>query len=226
MIPIGLFSVWALAVSLERLFTLRRNRIIPPDFMKGLVAAFGPNGTNVEGALAYCDRMASPLSTIIRTGILKLGRRIEIVEKTVEDAAAGEVGRMRRGIESLAVIGTVSPLLGLLGTVVGMISSFRTAALHGLGRGELLATGIHIALVTTASGLIVAIPSLVAYYFFLGRVETLADEIERVCSEFLDQCHEEPAASATIEDKSPSGEEKSGRGIESAAANLRAAQRP
>ncbi len=199
MIPIGLCSLVALAIALERLFSLRRNRIIPPGFMKGLVVAFGPDGTNIAGALAYCDRTPSPLSNIIRAGILKLGRRLEILEKAVQDAATSEVARLRRGLETLAIVGTISPLLGLLGTIYGMIGAFRSAAQHGLGRGELLASGIYVALITTAAGLTVAIPTLLLYYYFLSRIESLADEFEAISNEFLDQCHDAPGTAVYSE---------------------------
>jgi len=216
MIPIGLCSVVALAVAFERLVSLRRNRIIPPSFMKGLIEAFGPDGTNVESALAYCDRRASPLSNIIRAGILRLGRRLEIVEKAVEDAAASEMARMRRGLEALAIVGTVSPLLGLLGTIYGMISAFRNAAQHGLGRGELLASGIYVALVTTAAGLTVAIPTLLVYYYFIGRIENFADGLEAISNQFLDQCHDEPAIPSLTHARL-AGEEKPGHWIDPSA---------
>jgi len=206
MIPIGLCSIAALAVALERLFGLRRSRIIPPDFMKGLAGAFGPDGANTQGALAYCDRTPSPLSNIIHAGVLKLGRRLEVVEKAIEDAAASEMNRMRRGLEALAVVGTISPLLGLLGTIYGMISAFRNAAQHGLGRGELLAAGIYVALVTTAAGLTVAIPTLLVYYYFVARIENFADEIEHISNEFLDQCYEEPVGGPEGHPHRPTGE--------------------
>jgi biopolymer transport protein ExbB len=214
MIPIGLCSIVAMAVALERLISLRRKRIIPPNFMKGLVAAFGPDGTDAQGALTYCDRNASPLANIIRVGVLKLGRRLEIVEKAVEDAAASEMARMRRGLEALAIVGTISPLLGLLGTIYGMISAFRNAAQHGLGRGELLASGIYVALVTTAAGLTVAIPTLLVYYYFVGRIENFADEIESISNDFLDQCHEEPPPGAMPPSDHSTDEEKRGRWID------------
>jgi len=214
MIPIGLCSVVAVAVAFERLISLRRSRIIPPNFMKGLSASFGPDGTNVQGALAYCERTVSPVGNIIRAGVLKLGRRLEVLEKAIEDAAASEMARLRRGLEALAIVGTVSPLLGLLGTIYGMISAFRTAAQHGLGRGELLATGIYVALVTTAAGLTVAIPTLLVYYYFVGRIETLADEIEHISNEFLDQCHEEPVSGPESSPPRPTPGEKSGEWID------------
>jgi len=198
MIFIGLCSVVAVAAAVERFIGLRRKRIIPPDFMDGLTRAFGPDGTNIEGALAYCEQAPSPIANIIRAGILKLGRRLEIVEKAVEDAAAREIDRMRRGLEPLAVVGNVAPLLGLLGTIYGMISAFKTAAEQGLGRAEVLATGIYEALVTTAAGLTVAVPALLLYHYFQGRVERLADEMEHIANEFLDQCHEEPPGSPQL----------------------------
>jgi len=214
MIPIGLCSVVALAVTLERLFSLRRNRIIPPNFMKGLTAAFGPEGTNIQGAAAYCERTPSPLANIIRAAVFKLGRRLEVVEKAIEDAAASEMARMRRGLEGLAIVGTISPLLGLLGTIYGMISAFRNAAQFGLGRGELLASGIYVALVTTAAGLTVAIPTLLIYYYFVARIETLADEIEHISNEFLDQCYEEPVSGPESHPHRPPAGEKPGPWID------------
>ena len=212
MIAIGLCSVVAVAVAFERLLTLRRERIVPADFMEGLTAAFGPDGTNVQDAIAYCERTPSALANVIRAGAQKLGRRLEIVEKAVEDAAAREVARMRRGLEALAVIGTIAPLLGLLGTIYGMISAFRTAAEQGLGRAEVLATGIYEALVTTAAGLTVAVPTLLVYYYLCGRVERLAEQIEQVGNEFLDQCHEGPVAeSETPAGGQPPAEQEPGR---------------
>jgi len=94
-----------------------------------------------------------------------------------------------------------------------MISAFRNAAQHGLGRGELLATGIYVALVTTAAGLTVAIPTLLIYYFFVGRIESMADEIEHISNEFLDQCYEEPVGGTDGYHHRPTGEEKTGEWI-------------
>lgn len=205
---IGLFSIVAIAVAVERVVSLRRNRIIPPDFMDGLSKAFGPAGNDLAGALAYCERTPSPLANVVRAGVLKLGRRLEIVEKAVEDAAGREADRMRRGLETLAMVGSISPLLGLLGTIYGMISAFRTAADQGLGRAEVLATGIYEALVTTAAGLTVAVPTLLLYHFFVGRVERLTEEIESVGNQFLDQCYEEP--SALSQSSSPPDEQQAG----------------
>lgn len=193
-VVIGLFSIVAISVAAERFVSLRRNRIIPPNFMHGLSEAFGPSGNDLAAAQNYCERTPSPVSNVIRAGVQRLGRRLEIVEKAVEDAAAREADRMRRGLETLAMVGSVSPLLGLLGTIYGMISAFRAAADEGLGRAEVLATGIYEALVSTAAGLTVAVPTLLLYHFFLGRVERLTEEIEQVGNEFLDQCYEEPTS--------------------------------
>lgn len=191
MVPIGLCSLVAVAVAVERSIGLRRNRIIPDGFMEGLPDAFGPQGNDLEGAVAYCRRTPSPISNILIAGIGKLGRKLEIVEKAVEDAAAREVFRMKRGLEALAVIGTISPLLGLLGTIYGMIGAFRMAAEKGLGRAESLATGIYEALVTTAAGMTVAVPTLLVYYVLMTRVERLTEQVEQIGNEFLDQCHED-----------------------------------
>jgi biopolymer transport protein ExbB len=217
MIPIGLCSLVAVAVAVERLVSLRRSRIIPRDFMEGLAKSFGAEGTNMGGAQTYCERLDIPIARVIRAGVVKLGRRLEVVEKAVEDAAAREVGRMRRGLEALAVVGTISPLMGLLGTIYGMISAFRAVGDEGLGsRGEALAEGIYAALVTTAAGLTVAVPTLLVYYMFVGRVERLTEEIEHVSNEFLDQCYEEPVVSAHRYQETKDREGPSGRWIEPA----------
>jgi len=214
MIPIAACSIIALAIAVERLISLRRRRVIPDNFIDGLIAAFGPTGTNIQGALAYCDRRPSPVSNMTKAGISKLGRRLEIVEEAVEDAAAREVDRMRRGIEALGIIGTISPLLGLLGTIYGMIAAFRTAAEFGMGRAEMLAEGIYVALVTTAAGLTVAIPTLLVYYALSNKVERLADRMELIGVEFLDQCYED--APGPVEAKLDPTSKKRQRWIEPA----------
>jgi biopolymer transport protein ExbB len=192
MVPMFILSIVAVAIVIERAINLRRRKVIPRDFMEGLIVAFGPQGTNVQGAIAYCARRASPVAAVVRAGIVRLGNRLEVVEKAVEDAAAREVGRMRRGLEILAMIGTISPLLGLLGMIYGMINAFRTVAQVGMGRAEMLAIGIYEALVATAAGLTVAVPCLLAYYMLVSKVERLTEEIEQVGNEFLEQCYEEP----------------------------------
>ena len=204
---IGVLSVIAIAVAVERFVGLRRSRIIPPNFMRGLGEAFGPEGNDMAAAERYCERTPSPVSNVVRAGVQKLGRRLEVVEKAVEDAAAREADRMRRGLDTLAMVGSISPLLGLLGTIYGMISAFRAAAEHGLGRAEVLATGIYLALVTTAAGLTVAVPTVLLYHFLAGRIERLTEEIERVGNEFLEQCSEEAAPESRTAD-SPSAQTK------------------
>jgi biopolymer transport protein ExbB len=186
MIPLALASVIALAIIFERFISLRRNKIIPEGFISGLKEAFNPPEADVNKALDYCERGRSPVGHIFKAGLLNLKRGEEFVEKAIEDAGTREAEKLRRSLRGLSIIATVSPLLGLLGTVYGMIGAFQTATAVGLGKAELLAQGIYEALVTTATGLTIAIPVLLFFQYFLTRVDTLVDEIDEMGIEFME----------------------------------------
>lgn len=185
MIPLGICSVVALAISIERFMSLRRKKIIPPDFINGLIDTFVADGGEVTSAVKYCDGCHSPVGNIFKAGIMNLYRGQAFVEKAIEDAGSREVDKMKRSLRGLAIITAVSPLLGLLGTVYGMISAFETSTYVGMGKGELLARGIYEALVTTAAGLTIAIPALLVYQYFNGRVDALVDEIDDMGIDFM-----------------------------------------
>ena len=185
MIPIGICSVLALALMVERFVSLRRDRIIPRTFMEGLKDAFAGAG-DLEDALAYCERQASALSNIFKAGLRRLPQGSEAMEKAIEDAGGKEVNKMKRSLRPLSVIATVSPLLGLLGTVYGMISAFQSASAQGVNKADTLAVGIYEALVTTAAGLTLAIPVLIVYQILSTRVDGLVDHMDDQAIEFLE----------------------------------------
>lgn len=185
MIPLGLCSVLALAMTVERFISLKRDKILPPEFVAGIKDAFaGPD--DIDKAVAYCEERPSPISNVFRAGVSRILHGAESVEKAIEDAGAREVDKLKRSLRPLSVIATVAPLLGLLGTVYGMISAFQSAAAMGVGKADRLATGIYEALVTTAAGLTLAIPVLVVYQILCSRVDRLVDHMDDEAIEFLE----------------------------------------
>lgn len=187
MYPIGLCSLIGLAVLVERLITLRRRSVIPPGFLQGLRKALA-EGDRQKG-IDYCRRNGSPVANVFAAGIRRLGESPEMLEKHIVEAGQREVLRLRRNLRALSVIASVSPLLGLLGTIFGMIQAFAEVSRSGeaLGKTELLASGIYQAMVTTAAGLIVAIPALIFYHFLVSKVERLVMEIDEMTVNFVDE---------------------------------------
>ena len=186
MIPIGLCSLVVLAVVVERLLLLRRSRIIPPGFLQSVRAAFSTGGA--DEALRYCKSSASSIGAILAAGLRRAGASEQIIEKQIADAGEREIAVLRKRLRALSVIAAVAPLLGLLGTIFGMIRAFQTVAVSGeaLGRTELLAGGIYEAMVTTAAGLLVAIPALISYHWIAAKVDRLVADMDHLCVEFLE----------------------------------------
>jgi len=184
MVPMIACSLLGLAVIFERLLVLRRGQIMPPDFMEGLESVYrGPADT--AAGLRYCQAHRSPLGRIMAAGIRKLPQGEADAERAIADTGGNEVAKLRRNLRTLHGIAAVAPTLGLLGTTWGMIVAFQAASRVGLGHSETLTTGIYEALVTTLSGLMIAIPVLMAYYFFVGRIDHLVIELNDLIQDFL-----------------------------------------
>ncbi len=172
---IMLLSVGAVALVVEHLMTIRQAVLIPPDLGEEVRTLLG------EGKLApaqqACRREPSFLAFVLDAGLGEIDGGWPAVEKALEDSLADRSARLFRKIEYLSVIGNIAPMLGLLGTVIGMIIAFReVATTQGAARAADLAQGIYLALVTTVEGLIVAIPALAAFAFFRNRVDQLVAE--------------------------------------------------
>lgn len=189
MIFIALTSVGGVTIIAERLMALRRNIICPPDFLPSLRAIFR-SPADREAALQFCRSKQLPVARIVAAGIRKMPHGVELVEQAIEDAGANEVAKLRRNLRMLFGLASIAPLLGLLGTVWGLIEAFQTAATEGLGGGaqgaQMMAEGIYVALVTTVAGLSVAIPLLVFYYHFQGRIERVISDLNDVSEEFVE----------------------------------------
>ncbi len=179
MIPIGLCSVVSLAFMVERSIRLRDEQLGSRAFARAVVEAYEAKGP--EEALRLCRREACSLARVLAAGLVRWADSTIEIEKAVEDAGAREVKRLSANLRPLVVIGMIAPLLGLLGTVWGMIQAFSTiAGQAGLGKPELLATGISTALITTAAGLTVAIPTQAAYYWYKSRIDRFVRRAEDV----------------------------------------------
>ena len=187
MIPIILCSIIAIAIIIERFWTLNSARIAPRNVLADVWSKLRHN--QLDAAQLRELRMSSPLGQILAAGLVsaKAGRAIMI--ESIELAASHVVHDMERYLSTLGTIATMSPLLGLLGTVFGMIQIFRETVNIGNGDISLLAGGISVALITTAAGLVVAIPSLFFHRLFTRRVESLVVELERESIKLVDALH-------------------------------------
>ncbi len=188
MYPLGLCSLLALGFTIERSIGLRKKRIIPDGFLAGLKERMPRGSTNIKEAVAWCEQSNSPAASIVKAGLVNITRGDSFVEKGIEDAGAREAERMKRSLRGLSVIVTISPLLGLLGTVYGMITAFETSTMVGSGKADLLARGIYEALVNTGTGLTIAIPALVVYHILNSRIDARVDEIEDMGLEIIEHC--------------------------------------
>jgi len=177
-------SVLALTVIFERAWSLRRSEVIPLDDIQGMEVAVR-NG-DVNRALQVCRQRNTAMGRILTVALENSGVRRAVMKEILEEAGRQEVAKMERFIGVLGLIAAMAPLLGLLGTVVGMIEVFQQISLVGVGKADALAGGISKALNTTAAGLTVAIPSLIAHRFFEARVDQLVIEIEHYALRFVD----------------------------------------
>lgn len=175
--PILAFSIVALIFIIERFVALRRAKINVNEFLAKLRKALIVN-KSIRDAVKVCEQYRGPVASIVKSGLLKYGAPKEDVEKTIENAALYEMGRLERGLVVLATTATVAPLLGFLGTVTGMINSFDALAKAGLSNPGLVAAGISQALITTAAGLAVAIPAQLFYDYFMSRINKFVRDIE------------------------------------------------
>ncbi|MFZ2509012.1 MAG: MotA/TolQ/ExbB proton channel family protein [Steroidobacteraceae bacterium] len=177
MVPIILCSVVAVAIVIERLWTLQRKRVIPrelTDRVWKLVETRTLTDRHIE-ALAR----NSPLGRVLAAGLANRNHGREIMTEQIEDTGRHVVHELERFLNTLGTIAAISPLLGLLGTVTGMISAFNAITEAGVGDPRALSGGIGEALITTAAGLIVAIPALFAYRYLRGAVDALVVDMEK-----------------------------------------------
>ncbi len=186
MIPIALCSFILLAFVFERAISLRRGRVIPGPFVKRFLKQLREGELDREKAIALCEDNGSPVAEVLAGAVRKWGRPAVEVEQAIIDSGERATNTLRRYLRVINGVATVTPLLGLLGTVVGMIRAFNNiATADAMGRPERLAEGISEALLTTAFGLTVAIPALIFYLFFVSRVDRLIIDIDAMGQEVV-----------------------------------------
>jgi biopolymer transport protein ExbB len=185
MVPIGICSVVVLGIALERALALTQARVAPKRFGEELDQAWSSGG--VEGARRFSEERDHALSRVVNTALRHIDSREEVKE-SVEAAARREIGLLRRGLRALAVMASISPLLGLLGTVGGMIDVFDryVSVQDQADKVRVFSSGIAVALITTFAGLSVAIPATMLHQFFLSRVTRFADEVNRLFVEVFE----------------------------------------
>jgi biopolymer transport protein ExbB len=178
MYPLLLSSVLATAVFLERLWSLREAKIMPQPFTSRVLAACSSG--DVEKALLECkDTVETPMGRIVKAGLLHLGAGVETIRFMITENGNQESASLEKYQRILATVAYVAPLLGLLGTVSGMIKAFQTIAAHSVGDPSMLAAGISEALITTAAGLSIAIPVVIMHRYIQGRASQLSLALEK-----------------------------------------------
>ena len=178
-------SIVGLAVSIDRFIMLRKAKINVQAFMvriRGFIKK-----KDISGAISYCMQEKSPVANIVRKGLKKYKYGHDRVKDAIENAGSQEVSKLEKGLSVLASVAGIAPLLGFLGTVTGMIQAFMTIQdLAGAANPSDLAGGIWEALITTAFGLIIGIPALALYNYFLSAVKKLVGEMETVANDVID----------------------------------------
>ena len=187
MVPIVACSILALAIVLERFWTLRASRVAPPQTINELwrwIKKKELNGRKLKALQA-----SSPLGRILAGGLLNAKHGREIMKESIEQEASQVIHELERFLNPLGTVATIAPLLGLLGTVIGMIKVFAEIQLAGVGNAANLAGGISEAMITTAAGLSVAIPALIFHRYFIRRVDELVVSMEQEAIKLIEVVH-------------------------------------
>lgn len=194
-LPFGLATLIAIWFTTERVVVLRRGRVIPKPFVQRFLKLLEEGELEKSEALQICEENASPVAMVFAHGVRKWGKPSVEVEQAIIDGGERQVGSLRRHLRVINGVATVTPLIGLLGTVWGMLESFNQIAMAGaMGKTEQLASGIALALVTTAAGLIVAIPSLIIYMYLSGRVDDLVMKMDELAQRVVNNISAESIA--------------------------------
>ena len=184
MLPIIVCSIVAAAIIMERLWTFQQKRVLPQDLTAQ--AWQWVKADQLDPEHLQILHQSSPLGQVLAAGLANRDTSREIAKESIEDTGRHVVHELERYLNPLGTIAVVSPLLGLLGTVIGMVKVFAAITANGVGNPGTLAGGISEALITTAAGLTVAIPSLIGYRYLRGRVDSLVVHMEKEAMKFLE----------------------------------------
>jgi biopolymer transport protein ExbB len=189
MVLIVLCSIIVLAICIERLYTLNTKKIAPPHLLATVWKQLKAGEMDADKLRTL--KQSSPLGRILAAGLGNAYHGRDVMKESIEEAAGHVVHDLERYLNTLGTIAAVAPLLGLLGTVVGMIKVFAEIMTQGTGNASALAGGISEALITTAAGLTVAIPALVMHRYFTGRIDGIVVELEQETIKLVDALHSE-----------------------------------
>lgn len=185
--PLGITSIVVVWFSIERVIVLRSSRVIPQPFVNRFFDHIDEGNIDPRTAIKLCEENGSPIALVFAHGLRKWGKPSVEVEQAIIDGGERQVSLLRKHLRILNGASNVAPLIGLLGTVTGMIEAFGSlGAQQGSVRTEDLAAGIGLALLTTAAGLVIAIPSLIVYMFLAGRVDALVIQMDTLAQELVD----------------------------------------
>lgn len=185
MIPLGICSVLALAIVIEKTIVLRIHRVIPDRLIEGI----RHNPVDVNKITNLCDTYPSPFSVIIKTVLMNRSFQKGANQESTQLEGKAQVNSMERGLVVLEIVCAVAPMLGFLGTVLGLVDVFFVIAKIGMGQTAAFAGGIAKALVTTVVGLIIAIPSLIAYRYFSRKIENLVLVMEKEAGNLINRLY-------------------------------------
>jgi biopolymer transport protein ExbB len=189
-------AILSVAIMIERIFTLFKVRGKPSDFVNRVIDIIEEDG--IEEALSYCSSSSAVIAKICEAALEKAGESKDVIEENVARRATKELAFLDRGMLWLASFATVAPLLGFLGTVTGMIRAFQAVAAAGEVEPTLVAAGISEALITTATGLLIAAPVALAHTFFSSRVNAKARDMEEAANTLIEYLLEEQVSRKTV----------------------------
>lgn len=187
MLPIILCSIGAMGIIGERFWTLRRKKILPPDLVPNIWQLHREQ--KLDPVTLRQIKVSSPLGAVLSAGLVNAEHGRELMKISIEEAGRQVVHELEHYLNSLGTIASIAPLLGLLGTVIGMIKVFTAIMIHGVNDPGILAGGISEALITTAAGLTVAIPSLIFHRYFERLVDDYVVKMEEEALRFIDIMH-------------------------------------
>lgn len=182
--PLLALTFFGVVIILERFWTLSKARVNAKEFMVNLQETLKKGGP--EGAAELCSNTSGPVATVLHSGLLRLDRGIEHVEKAIEESGAVEMAFLERGLVWISTVANLAPLIGFLGTVSGMINAFAAIAAAGDVDPSVVASGISEALITTAAGLVIAIPAQTAYNYFLSHIDKIIIDLQESSNQFVD----------------------------------------
>jgi biopolymer transport protein ExbB len=187
MAPIILCAIIAMGIILERYWTLQPKKVLPEDLTSKVWGWVEKNALDQQQIQTL--HQGSPLGQILAAGLINRDRERVIMKDSIEDTGRHVVHEMERYLDTLGTVAAISPLLGLLGTVIGMVKVFTAITTHGVGNPTVLAGGIAEALITTAAGLTVAIPALIGFRYFRNRIDTLVVDMEKEAIKLVEALH-------------------------------------